>query len=293
MPAATTPTARMRHLGSELRKLREATGKTQEQVAELVELSPATVYRIENGRHAIKQRDLQKLLDLYEPKPEVRGNLEETAKRARERGWWAVAPYAGVHSPAFTFYISMENDATNIRRWLTTGIHGLLQTPEYARAVEIRGNDPEPLIEQRLAMRAIRQQRALDPARDVRLWTIMDESVLRRVYGSPEIMADQMDHLKRLVERPNNNLTLQILPFSSGLPFMAGHDFTIFDLGQEDQIVSADGPFGVTHFDQGPQVATISLQFGALTESALSPRASIELIDATAKEYRNGSSTRR
>jgi hypothetical protein len=105
--------------------------------------------------------------------------------------------------------------------------------------------------------------------------------------GSPEIMAIQLQHLIDLQEQ-QPNLTIQILPYDSGLNLMAGNDFTIFDLGEEGQLAATDGPFGVTHFDLPGQVASLSLDFGALTEGALSPRASIELIGAIAKEYRNG-----
>nr|WP_315986932.1 Scr1 family TA system antitoxin-like transcriptional regulator [Streptomyces sp. me109] len=51
----------------------------------------------------------------------------------------------------------------------------------------------------RLKVRMRRQHRIYDPGRPLRLWVVLDESVLHRVVGSPEIMREQLEHLTQHV----------------------------------------------------------------------------------------------
>ncbi|WP_328740928.1 helix-turn-helix domain-containing protein [Streptomyces erythrochromogenes] len=219
------PTIRRRRLGAELRRLRLARGLTSTQVAQHLLISQPKVSHLENGRRAISPRDVRDLCGLYHVRDQqVIDSLMEMAGEANRQGWWVACgkvPYA--------VYIGMETAAAAVRSYEPLVIPGLLQTPAYASAViaETIPLATEEQIAVRLEVRLRRQSRVHHPARSIRLEVVLDESALRRVVGSPEIMREQLEYLNRLGEQPH--ITVQVLPHSAGAhPGILGQ-FTILD----------------------------------------------------------------
>lgn len=276
------PTIRQWRLGVELRRLRERAKLTQDQVVAEIGMSRKTLHRLESGSIP-KVRDLRTLLQLYNATKDELADLEQMARQAKERGWWSDESYSGAFSPVMSSYVSLEESAKRVRRWVSTGIHGLLQTPDYARTVEAGEGSSTALIESRVRLRLERQERAF--ARGVELWTLMDEAVLHRVAGDHTVMAWQLRHLIELANDPAKNLRLQVLPFASGSALLFQADFTIFDLPDGEQFAADDGSFGMTFYDRPERISSFNMTFGALTSKALTPRASVELIEAIAKEH--------
>ncbi|EFL20010.1 helix-turn-helix transcriptional regulator [Streptomyces sp. C] len=219
------PTVRRRRLGTELRRLRLASGLTSTQVAEHLLISQPKISHMENGRRAIKPRDVRDLCALYQvDDPRVVESLMQMAREADRQGWWVACgevPYA--------VYIGLETEASSIRSYEPLVIPGLLQTPAYARAV-IEETIPLATPEQiavRHDVRLRRQSRAHHPARPFRLWVVLDESALRRVVGSPKVMREQLEYLNHLGTQPH--ITVQVLPHSTGAhPGLSGQ-FSILD----------------------------------------------------------------
>ncbi|MFF4331154.1 helix-turn-helix domain-containing protein [Streptomyces sp. NPDC001591] len=219
------PTVRRRRLGTELRRLRLASGLTSTQVAERLLISQPKISHMENGRRAIKPRDVRDLCALYGvTNPEVVESLMQMAREADRQGWWVACgevPYA--------VYIGLETEASSIRSYEPLVIPGLLQTPAYARAV-IEETIPLATPEQiavRHEIRLRRQSRAHHPARPFRLWVVLDESALRRMVGSPQVMHEQLEYLNHLGTQPH--ITVQVLPHSTGAhPGLSGQ-FSILD----------------------------------------------------------------
>jgi hypothetical protein len=48
------------------------------------------------------------------------------------------------------------------------------------------------------------------------IWAVLDETVIQRPVGGPEVMHGQLRHLIEVAERPNTTVTLQVLPLSTG-----------------------------------------------------------------------------
>ncbi|MEU9107202.1 helix-turn-helix transcriptional regulator [Streptomyces xanthophaeus] len=212
MAVNENPTVRRRRLGAELRRLRLARGLTSTQVAERLLISQPKISHLENGRRAIKPRDVRDLCALYGvTDPQVVGSLMRMATESERHGWWVACgdvPYA--------LYIGLETEASSLRAYEPLVIPGLLQTPAYARAV-IEETIPQVTPEQiavRHEVRLRRQSRAHHPARPFRLWVVLDESALRRVVGSPQIMREQLEYLNRLGAQPH--ITVQVLPHDAG-----------------------------------------------------------------------------
>ncbi|MGW5401967.1 helix-turn-helix domain-containing protein [Streptomyces sp. NPDC003952] len=238
MAANGNPTVRRRRLGAELRRLRLARGLTSTQVAEQLLISQPKISLLENGRRAIKSRDVRDLCGLYGvTDQQVIDALMRMATESNRQGWWVACgevPYA--------VYIGLETEASSIRSYEPLVIPGLLQTPAYARAV-IEETIPLATAEQiatRLEVRLRRQHRAHHPARPFRLWVVLDESALRRVVGSPEIMREQLEFLNHLGAQPH--ITVQVLPHSVG-----AHP-------------GVSGQFSILHFSDAPGPGTVYLE---------------------------------
>src|SRR5215472_7601803 len=89
MAPSSSPTVRRRRLAAELRRLRQASKLTIEQVAEALEWSPGKVSKIENARVSVLPRDARKLLETYGiPEGQERDLLLSLARESRQRGWW-------------------------------------------------------------------------------------------------------------------------------------------------------------------------------------------------------------
>ncbi|MYV73114.1 helix-turn-helix domain-containing protein [Streptomyces sp. SID1046] len=225
MAVSGNPTVRRRRLGAELRRLRLARGLTSTQVAEHLLISQPKVSHMETGRRGVSSRDVRDLCGLYGvTDQQVVHSLMEMARESNRQGWWVACgevPYA--------VYIGLETAAVSVRSYEPLVIPGLLQTPAYAAAVtaETIPLATEEQIAVRREVRLRRQSRAHHPARPFRLGVVLDESVLRRGVGSPEIMREQLEYLNRLGEQPH--ITVQVLPHSAGPhPGISGQ-FSILD----------------------------------------------------------------
>jgi hypothetical protein len=121
-------------------------------------------------------------------------------------------------------YLGLESVATTLQAYDTHLVHGLLQTPDYARA-SVRVGFPDATddeAERRIALRLARQQILTRPG-PPRLWVIIDEAALRRPAATigPAVMRAQLDRLIDANDQPG--ITVQVMPFTVGLhPAMHG-----------------------------------------------------------------------
>jgi len=222
MPAS--PSLRRRRLAAELRRLRDQSGLSISDVAEKLDWQGSRISRIETRQLGITTPDLRKLLDVYGVDDEAhRGKLAEMARRAGERGWWQSYSRSVVPS-GYGDLITVETEAATIRSYQPEVVPGLLQTAGYARAVIRVGRKSDTAAEvgRRVEVRLERQQiltRADPPP--PRVHVVLNEAVLRRRVGGPEVMREQIQHL--MAERDRANVTVQVLPFETGAhPAMVG-----------------------------------------------------------------------
>jgi transcriptional regulator with XRE-family HTH domain len=226
------PTVRRILLGTQLRRLREAKGITREDAGYRIRASESKISRMELGRVGFKERDVVDLLALYGVDDDAeREALVLLAREANAAGWWH--QYADVLPDWFQTYVGLEEAASVLRVYEVQFVPGLLQTPDYARAVMIRGRPGAPAdeIERRVSMRITRQE-LLTKHGGPRLWAVVDEAALRRPVGSVEVFRSQLEHLIEATQ--NARITLQVTPFRSG-----GHPaeigaFTIMRFPEED-----------------------------------------------------------
>ncbi|MFJ6572245.1 helix-turn-helix domain-containing protein [Streptomyces sp. NPDC091292] len=194
------PSAPRMVLGNALRHRRQALGLKQEEVARRLGASPSKISRIEKGQHKFKEQDLLGFFSLYGiSDPEEQRQLEELARTANQPTWYQKRSTAAQRY--LQAVVSFEDMAQRIRSYESQHLHGLLQTPEYARALIERGRGSRSRHESLLQLRKERQAR-FAAATDKRLICVIDEAALRRLVGSPQIMRRQVEHVIDLSANP-------------------------------------------------------------------------------------------
>jgi transcriptional regulator with XRE-family HTH domain len=233
LPASRSgPTVLRIALGSQLRRLREASNITTGQAAEAIRATHSKISRLERGRSAARQRDVADLLSLYGVTDEAeREQLLSLTRQASAPGWWQ--QYSDILPRWLELYIGLEKAASVIRTYEVQFVHGLLQTEDYARAVILisHAHASAAEIDRRVSLRMRRQQLLTQPGAP-EVWAVLDEAALRRPPGGPEVMRAQLEHLLEIIDLPN--VTLQIVPFHVGPHAAAGGPFTILRFPEPD-----------------------------------------------------------
>jgi transcriptional regulator with XRE-family HTH domain len=268
---------------AELRRLRETTRLTQEEVASRLDWHPTKVMRIETGRTAPHPNDVRVMLGLYGVTDyDVLASIVKLAKDARQRGWWY--SYRDVLLGRLEFFIGLESEAESIRDFELSMIPGLLQTQDYARAL-IRGlmTYDAAEIERRVEVRMTRQELLASPDRP-HLWAILDEAAVRRVVGGQAIMKGQLLHLANTIE--DGLATIQVLPYGAGPhPGQAG-PFIILGFAEptEPEVVYMETVGGNLYVDKPEEVRLYTTVFDQLRAVALSPVQTRAMLQALAGE---------
>ncbi|GGV88265.1 helix-turn-helix domain-containing protein [Streptomyces massasporeus] len=279
------PAVRRRKLGAELRALRTSAGLTSGEAARLVGWHQSKVSRIETGTSGVKPADVRLLLDAYGVTDSQLRELLMMLAGSDENGgrhhWWHA--YRGVLPPTYRDFISLESQAGAMRTLETSVVPGLLQTPEYARAVTRAAVEGLPedrlatLVEVRLARQDVLRA---DPP--LQLSAVLDEAVLRREVGGPGVMARQLERLVEAARLPQ--VRLQVLPFTAGAHIGVTGPFVIFSFSSTSDldVVVLDHLTSSLYLERKEDLQAYTEAFNALQIHALSPEDSLDFIAGTA-----------
>ncbi|HEY3953004.1 MAG TPA: helix-turn-helix transcriptional regulator [Streptosporangiaceae bacterium] len=282
---APSPVVRRRELAALLRELRTEAGLTVEEVAGELLCSPSKVSRMETGQRTVSLRDIRDLCALYRVSdPALREHLTALAKSAKEHGWWQ--PYEIPSSLAT--YVGFEADAIRISNYEPGVIPGLLQTPEYARAVHDRTLDrpSDETIDQMIEVRSGRQAiltREDPPPPEFR--AIVDEGVLHRVVGSPAIMGAALQYVLQACDLPN--VGLRVLSYEVGAHPALDSTFVLLEFRDPlTPVVYVEGLVGRVWLERPQEAERYERVFESLRMMSLSDRDSVDLIAKFASEYK-------
>lgn len=250
-------------IGIRLRALREHAGLEGKDLAAQLGWSPSKVSRLELARQGISPADIAawtvatgapaeertKLLGLLDQARE-----DEHSLRRRSRHGQA-AMQAG--------YNTLTERASVIRHLQTVVVPGLLQTPEYARAILTAAQRQLQIsaegVEESVATR-MERQKYLYSGRRFEL--LIAEPVLRWGIVPPDVMRGQIDRLHTAIGL--KNVRLGILPLGVSLELVPLHSFQMYD-----DLVCVE-TFGREHRYTGPEVETYTTVLDTLWESAVS-----------------------
>jgi transcriptional regulator with XRE-family HTH domain len=276
-------------------------GLTVEQVADQMLCSPSKVSRMETGQRGATPRDVRDLCRIYglADAAEVQ-RLMGLAREGKQQAWWQ--PF---ELDYFATYVDLEQVATKLSYYHTTVVPGLLQTMDYAKAMfagalpaqspSPPGQSPGPerrdqVIEHPPERRdqlidvRLRRQQVLTRDSPPSLSVVLDEAVLHRVVGGPKVMCLQLQRLVEASHMPN--VTLRVIPFGVGAHAAMDNIFTVLDFnGAVPSVVYVEGLMGWLYLEREAEVARYKRVLEHLTEIALSPRETIDLIAELGARY--------
>lgn len=282
------PTLLKMLVGVQLAGIREDAGLAQEQAARAIGFSPAKLSRIEagKGRRPPTEVDVRALLELYKTDDHEASVLLQLLRRAGEPGWWQ--RYDKRLMPEwFDRLVGLQEAAAAIRTFEIQYVPGLLQTPDYTRAVVERGLPTAPAgeVQRRVELR-MRRRELLRREDGPQLWAIIDESVLLRVLGSREVMREQLEYLVEMAQRPQ--VTLQIVPLDVTNASAPAIPITYLRFGGLDlpDIVYLEHIRSANFLEDRDETEEYRLALDRLGDEALTPRDSLTLLrDTTAGRY--------
>ncbi|GAA2889581.1 helix-turn-helix transcriptional regulator [Pseudonocardia halophobica] len=279
------PAGPRRRLGAELRRLRLNADMTLDEVAEKMTCSTSKISRLETGKGIPKLPDVNELIRIYGVTSDAEQDmLRRLVREGRTQGWWEPIT-EGVHPERFVLdaparFAALETEAVEVRTFDNTVLLGLLQTERYARALmrALLPSHSDSEIELLVQLR-MRRARALRRAEaPLRVRAVMDESVLCRLVGGAEVMAQQAEHLLELGNLPN--VSIQVLPFEIGMHRALAGQFTVLRFADElaGDVVHIEGSAGDTYLEAPSDVDLYTKIFDDVAGVSLSPGDSAELI---------------
>jgi transcriptional regulator with XRE-family HTH domain len=275
-------TTRRRQLGATLRKLRANKGLTLEEAGRRVGVSKATVSRYETQAGPVKWIVVDALCREYGASDAEREAVVRLAKDAKQQGWWN--SFADSIPESMNLLLTLEDEAVRENHFSCVYVPGLLQTRAYSTTLQRANEVPlSPDEIERLVDIRMRRQEILTRPKPLRLWAIIDESVIRRVVGSPQTMKEQLDRLLAANDSPHT--TLQVLPFAKGAHAAALGSFVMIG-GVEPalDVVYVDFHTGSLFLEKDEELERYRLAFEYLRAQALDMEASSALIHRVRKE---------
>ncbi len=288
-PGSTLP---RRQLGRYLRDLRLQVGMTIPEAARLIERGASTLQRLETGRsERIRLPDIRELCSVYNATATETEGLMGLAQQAAGRSWWH--EYGNLIPDDFDVYVGLESACRRVTSYAPDVVFGLLQTPDYARVLA-RANNPTDTcdeINRRVELKMKRQGLVVRKRQPAELDVVLLECALRRLVGSPKVMAAQLRHIADMSTR--DNVRIRVLPFRAGIPLgdPVG-SFVILNFGEdkkgkpvEPSVVYLESYTGDLYLEKFEDVRRYYEVHRALLAAALDENASRTLLRQTAREY--------
>lgn len=258
--------AQLSLFAEELQAARQHAGLSRDELAAKLGYSASLVSMIESG-HRTPQPDFAKRCDEVFGYP---GTFARMEQRLRD------LPFPESYRP----FVPHEKAARVLRTFQHSLVPGLLQTPEYARAVlATRPHTSDEEVENLLAARLSRQE-ILSREDPPLVYALLDEAVLHRPVGSAEVMHGQLLHLAESSRRPD--ISIQVLPYSAGGHIGLLGAFTIAESADLSAIVFVENANDGQTLEDIDAISQVMARFDALRGEALPTGPSRALIEEVA-----------
>ncbi|SMF58592.1 Helix-turn-helix domain-containing protein [Streptomyces sp. Amel2xC10] len=276
------PTARQMRLGSELRRLREAAGKPAKEVAGLLATSSAHMSQIEAGSSGISEERLRRLAAHCACTDQELIDALVAMATDRTRGWWD--EYRGVLPPVNLDLAEMEHHATFLREVVIAYVPGLLQTPDYARAVfgymrpELPESELTPRVEHRM-----RRHSVLEGEKPTSYDAIVHEFALRVRVADRQVARAQL--LRILEQTEQQHVNVRVIPADQDGFGGAGASMMYLG-GPVSQLDTGlrEGATGTAFIDAEPHLKSLRTLFRKVEKATLDCTASRDFIHRLSKE---------
>jgi transcriptional regulator with XRE-family HTH domain len=263
--------------GTELKRRREEAGLTQVELGARVFISGAYIGQFEQAIRK-PQLDIAQRIDVV---LQTDGIFERLCKKLIDDHRFA---------DYFAAVAELEALALKICEYAPSLVPGLLQTAAYARAVTVATNPfvTDAYVEEKVVARLDRARIFSDATRP-EYWAILHENVLRVPVGGPEAMAEQLEHIARLMRE--RVVVVTVLPQEAGAHASMGGMLTLMEFDDAPPVSYTETSFAGTLIDEPAVVKRTQRAYDLLRVAALSPEASLALIESAAEDYRRCAST--
>ncbi|MBG6063723.1 helix-turn-helix domain-containing protein [Micromonospora ureilytica] len=260
----------LEHFAEELRLARAANGMSQAALAEALSYSGALVAKVETSERR-PSLDFARRCDAVFG---ADGRFERIQRRISRE---AVVPW-------FRDWAGIEQETTALRWFEPLYVPGLVQTEDYARAILAgAGLFAADEVEQQVTARLDRQG-VLTRDRPPLLSVVVDEYVLRRHIGGPEVMREQLRHLVKLGSALPR-VRIQVVPLSAGAYAGLDGPFVIATAATGEDVVFLDGQRHGQVIDRVEYVRQMVEVWESIRGEALSQQQSLDLIAEVAETW--------
>ncbi len=275
-PTASSPG--LRALSASLREVREARKFGLRELARALEIDPRLLSQWELGLRVPPVEEVARILGYLRVDRATTQRILFLATHAKEPNWLDSNP---VDLPAaLTAVIQCERTASLITNWSPLVIPGLLQTPDYARALLTASEIRPAEADARLVVR-LERQRILSRREPVRLQAIISELAIREVVGDEDIMSDQIDHL--LASTATSNISVRVVPADVGYHQGKLGMFTLFNFATDPSIVYIEHHHASAFINEPDATASYRKLVKVLQDKALAEEASQALLREAAR----------
>ncbi|MEU9731056.1 helix-turn-helix transcriptional regulator [Streptomyces sp. NPDC048002] len=251
-------------VGRQLRLRRESVGMRVGEFGTAVGYGEDLVYKIEAGRRIPRKEYLDKADEVLGAGGLIAAAWEDVRKVRYPKKVRALA--------------KMEARAVEIGVYECSNIHGLLQTPEHARALleswmpAYSPEDLERLVAARVARQSV-YERMPAPA----LAFVLEEATLHRNVGGTMVRRQQFERLLEVGKL--RHVTLQVMPLDSGPhPGMSGR-IELLKFEDGTAVGRSDGAFNGRPVSDPRELRILELRWGTIRAQALPPRESLALVE--------------
>lgn len=261
-------------IGHDLRAARERAAHKQTDAAKVLGCSQAKINYLETGKTQQKSDEVDALLRSYGADAEHVDRMTSLAARADQATWWA--PFSDVLPNWFKIFVGLEGLASAEFAYESLLLPGQLQTPAYAAALLVGHLQVPPMDAPQVVRARMARQRLTGDTNQLRVRAVIEEYVLARVVGGPQVMRAQLEHLLTLMQR--DNVELHVMPVSVAVHDGLDGDFLLLDFDEAQSMGYIEYPTGAIYVQDQDQVEAYTLSADRLCAAALSTSDSADLI---------------
>jgi transcriptional regulator with XRE-family HTH domain len=261
--------------GAELRYRREQAGLTLEQLVEGSFRGISFLSQIERGERGMPLDFARHVDERLGTDGFFQRRCEDAARARRVGHAWYSADVP-----------DLEKQAQTLEEWAPYSVPGLLQTGAYVRGL-VQYVDPEvpqEAVEERVCARLARAELWNREDRPT-YWAILHESVVRRTPLPSAVMAEQLEHILDVIRSTRS--ILQIVPETTPWHPLKHGMAKIMTFADAPPLVYTEGDFTGQIVDFPAQVKAYRRRYDLLRAAALSPEASLALMDDAARIYKH------
>ncbi|MGW5634315.1 helix-turn-helix domain-containing protein [Streptomyces sp. NPDC003832] len=251
-------------VGRQLKLRREAVGMRAGEFGDAVGYGEDLVYKIEAGKRIPRPEYLDRADEVLGAGGLLAAMKEDVEKVRYPKKVRALA--------------EMEAKAVEIGLYECHSVHGLLQTPEHARALieaaqpPYSPDDVERMVAARLARQSIFER---DPVPSIHF--VLEEAPLRRPLGGTMVWRQQLEHLLEVGRM--RNVTLQVMPTRVEVHSGLDGKIELLKFADGTAVARSDGAFNGRPVTEPRQLHILELRYGTIRAQALPPWESLAFIE--------------